>query len=644
MNAPDPFDRIRGQLRRAATEIRLRPGSELATIRAAQRRRTRTRAFVGAATVVAVGGGTAVAIRQLGTTSSDGLAVGTGDGTVPDRAIAPGPTAVLAPTTTVVYPAGSVPPGSPEVPTQPAQLVDPTYTWNALTPEAATTLGPWRGRVPGVIVATAPGPNDPNSMPTPKAYYTADGITFEPLDATGSQSLNAGGRLFADGDSIYRVGTAPGVAEDSANPMLVEVSTDRGVTWETIELPLDTHRLRALPYVAAYHSVDVVSTGAGALILVNEQVGWDYRQIEQLEVGAYIESTPDGFLIGEQPCGPVATTTPPYVPAPTVPDSIPDTRCSSRLYSWDELGIPTESVEAVMNQTAASRLSMYRVVDGEAVAVDPPEGVSVLSSDGSGDGALNAYSESEQAAVHLDLLPDGSWRTTALPPAVSFHGGLPAASATHEFTMLSPQGLGGNVLAAGVGGEWSYTDLRSLYGEFMLVHAMSHAITPDGFAVSVATRPDVVVEQGGVQVAVGSAIVRRTSEFGQPEVVDAASGQPIDGAQVQHVDDAAQPSGSAARVVAPDGSVLGEIDALDFERGLYPDQTNVTTEWSLLTTADGLHIAQQSVAELAGVSDADISSVRVNAVDRQLIATVVLREEVSPGLKRQIILVGTPNE
>src|SRR5690606_2195690 len=140
------------------------------------------------------------------------------------------------------------------------------------------------------------------------------------------------------------------------------------------------------------------STGAGALILVNEQVGWDYRPIEQLEVGAYIESTPDGFLIGEQPCGPVATTPPPYVPAPTVPDSIPDTRCSSRLYSWDELGIPTESVEAVMNQTAASRLSMYRVVDGKAVAVDPPEGVSVLSSDGSGDGALNAYSESEQAA------------------------------------------------------------------------------------------------------------------------------------------------------------------------------------------------------------------------------------------------------
>src|SRR5690606_23302693 len=112
---PDPLDRIRRQLQDASTRVRLTPGSELDTVRAAHRRRNRGRALVGAAAVVAVGGGTVVAVQQLGKTSAGTFGVGSGDGGTPDHAVAP-TSPVGATTTTVVG-------GLPQVDVRPAEPV-----------------------------------------------------------------------------------------------------------------------------------------------------------------------------------------------------------------------------------------------------------------------------------------------------------------------------------------------------------------------------------------------------------------------------------------------------------------------------------------------------------------------------------------
>lgn len=642
----DPFRRLRAELHDASARVHLAPGSELTAIRTAHRRRQRRRAVVGATAVVAVGAGTTVAIQQLGKTSPGDIVVGNTGTSLVDQAVTdPGVT------TTIV--AGA---GLPQIDAQPPVRVDSRYTWNVLTPDAAATLGPWRGRVPGVVIATAPGAAPgPNGMPEPRAYYTADGVTFEALDVAPSTVMNPGRPMFADGNSIYRVGTAAGVAADAANPMLVEVSDDRGASWNTVELPLDTHALRSLPFVVPSFVTNAVTTDAGVLVAVTGRVDWDYRQL--VDGFPYWEPHPDGVVAGNGPCGPVATTMPLYTvptttagsgPAGTVPaHAIPD-ECTTRLHTWAELGVPQESIDAV-GDGVSSTTSLFLLVDGQPTEVAPPQGFSDIVIDhyrgglvgsGPGDGP-------DVARSMLTLTADRTWVTTPIPPTVTMSGGMTQASATHQFALMSSTGLGYDVLgSSNGGGEWAYTELAGLHSDipFPMFGSTSSTATDDGYAGVVQIRTDTVAQAGGVSFDIGSATLSRSDASGMVVVTDDATGALIEGWTEQWSTEASTPGAPAAvDFVGPDGTVLGSMSTADYEV-LQSSGYDAAPSWFVVTTADGVNIASESVAELAGVSEAEISNVRVNAVGRQLIVSVVLTSESTPGVLEQRILVGTPND
>lgn len=667
MHTPDPFHRLRGELHEASTHVRLAPGSELAVIRSAHRRRTRTRALVGATAAVAVGTGTVVAIQQLGKTTPGRVAVGEGEGTTPENAVPPSapPATAADSTATTVQDAsatGTVPGGMPEFDVQSAVAAPSRYAWTPTSVDAANAvMGYWAGRVPGVIISTAPGRvSDPNAQPVQQAYYTADGVTFEPLDIEIPDDLNRGSRLFAEGDAIYRVGTAPGVAADDPNPMLVEYSPDRGATWSTIELPVDTHEARSLPYVDSTDGLELVSTDAGPVVLIQRWTGLDPRGLGQVVEAPYWRETAEGVAVTDGDCMQTSTTTivgangeRVYAPSPTEPVGDPFDTCPSTLYTWDELGVPEQS-RPYLTANRAQTTRLFRIVDGAPVELALPEGAANLSH--TGEGAFVAYGDGGQTATAYRLGADLQWQRQDVPPAVAWSGVVTVASDTHRFaTVGTPAGQ--SVLGASDGGEWTYTSIDPLLGEFQQSQLASQAVTPDGLAQALSVRTDLAAERGGISIESGLVTITQAATGAPVVLTDTATGAPITG-WTEHWGGsppatspaATAPGGAVGSVpmseqfvdfVAADGTVLATLTLEEYNAFNVYDES---PEWALATTADGVNVAVESVAELLGVADRDIVGVRVNAVGRQLVVTAVMAEQAAPGVHVQRVLVGTPNE
>jgi len=627
MNHPDPFARVRRQLHDASTQVRLAAGSELATIRAAHRRRTRTRAALGATAAVAVATGTVVTIQQLGKTSPGTIQVGTNTGTTPDNPLAPAPTT----TTTVVN-------GGAGIDVRPAQQVASVYTWNAVSVDAAhAVFGQWQGTVPGIILATAPGlAADPNVTPVQHAYYTNDGVTFDPLDIDLRGDLSPGAAAYTDGDSIYRVGTLPGVAVTDPNRLLVQYSPDRGATWHTVELPIDTNELRALPHLASGHSISMGSSPAGPVVVVNRFASIDLRELDLGLINSYSVEA-DGITVTTGDCtsGATATMAPANAGvlevgtvaiAPTVPPGEVGAECVTGHHTFAELGIPAEVVEAAT--TGDGETWAFVVADGRAEPLALPDGATQISpsvsgyfSAGSREGAWNLYTLSAEL----------TWQRLDQPGAIGL-GGQPVSSATRTFGVsYAPDGP--QVIASSDGSGWQYTSLHGLFGEFDQPETYSSAATPDAAAFGVSVHTDLIAEQGGVSRTAGSVTVSRADNHTDYVVTDSATGEPVVGAQLDWADE------GKITVRAADGSQLGAFTADEFAAF---DSWDAEPEFAIVTTADGVHVASERIADLLGVSDDEIAGIRVNAVGRQVIVAVSMRAEVSPGVREQRVLIGTP--
>ena len=87
-------------------------------------------------------------------------------------------------------------------------------------------------------------------------WRTEDGVTWTPVEIDVPFGSLHNTRFTAD--SVYVVGTAPGIAADRPNPLLLGVSHDDGETWDQIELPVDTNAGHDLPFITEVGASAVV--------------------------------------------------------------------------------------------------------------------------------------------------------------------------------------------------------------------------------------------------------------------------------------------------------------------------------------------------------------------------------------------------
>jgi len=379
------------------------------------------------------------------------------------------------------------------------------------------------------------------------------------------------------------------------------------------------------------------SSPAGPVVVVNRFSSIDLRDLDLGLINSYSVDA-DGVTVTTGDCtgsSPVATIAPAYAGAlevgtvaiaPTVPPGEVGAECATRHHTFAELGIPAAAVEAAATGDGASWA--FLVAEGQVQPLALPDGATELSPSGTGyfsagspDGAWNLYT------LNAEL----TWQRLDQPGAIGL-GGQPVSSATRTFGVsYAPDGP--QVIASSDGSGWQYTSLHGLFGEFDQPETYSSAATPDAAAFGVSVHTDLIAEQGGVSRTAGSVTVSRADNHTDYVVTDSATGEPVVGAQLDWADE------GKITVRAADGSQLGAFTADEFAAF---DSWDAEPEFAIVTTADGVHVASERIADLLGVSDDEIAGIRVNAVGRQVIVAVSMRAEVSPGVREQRVLIGTP--
>jgi hypothetical protein len=639
----DPLDQARRHLHAASHHIHLAPGSELATIRTAHRRRTRGRTLTCAAAALAVGGGTFVAIQQLGKTSPGSFSTSDEPGaTSPDIEFAPPATRTPATEPVVEVPASATPAGGAPTGTDtvltPAVPAESRYTWAAITPAAAEAVsGFWQGRFPGVVLATAPGRVDDTAPGAydPVPYYSADGVTFERLDLTIPGDLRP---VVAAGDSIYAIGTAPGIAATEPNPLRAVVSTDRGATWNTFVLPVDAAAPDP-PMLATGVAASALPIEAGVAVIVDEYVGIDHRQLPAEWRNRVVGQTDAGLQVrDDRDClpAPVATIAPSVEGGLTATATTPADECSTTLMTWEQIGVPAESVAAL---AAGHSTRVFLVTARGPVEIELPDGMRHVSSHPDARESIFYMSATDGGDEVYELLADGSWHRLDIPPLAG-HGGPLARSDTHAFMQAYVE-RGSAIGVAAAGSAWAYTDLAPLFGEFKLADTYSLAAGPDGMAGITAVRDDEVAAAGGQTITVDDATMHRDRANQDPYFVDETTGEVVPPERVRPLREP-RADGVVLEILAADGSVLaGFTDAQVHGLEIWDD----TPEWYVTTSEDGVNVAVESIADLLGVAQSDIRSVGPpRVIGRQLVLPVLTNETNPDGSPVQRLLVGTPNE
>jgi hypothetical protein len=597
-DAERELERLREQLQEALTRVPLAPGSEAATIRAAHRRTRFRRGVVAATGVVLLSTGVFTATRL---DTSDPGAVSTRPGTDP---VASGPAPLAVPSPTVVStapPVATTAPDNPDEP-RPAEPAEPMFRWSEVT--AGPGLGApefWSGRVPGVVVsATASGP---------RAYYTSDGIAFEPLAVTPPSGPFD--TLVGDGDAIYSAGVATAAA--SPKPVVVDISPDRGRTWTTVELPVDAGAVSP-DHVSQSTSVMVSPTEHGPVVAVLQAVDLDTSAIAVLDGVEAWGMDAEGVTVFAAGCG---------QRVPSEPFGTAAAECPNTTYTWEELGLNVEAA-ALMRRGTTSRL--FRLDPAGPVELPIVDGVRIMTPMS---GGLFGGSGVDGAATRLFRLESGdNWAEVTVPPRFAEHGSAPYDIRGLAVAFGSSEGGSSPELGADDGLGWKYVTLTSLFDEFAVPNVIVTAATPDVMVATIRATTDLIGAEGGVEVVSGGVVVRIEGVGGEWLVLDASSREPIEGATL----DFERPEGGAV-VMAADGRELASLSADQLATLLVPESQ---ASWSIASTADGVHVALEPVAELLGLVDDQIVDVTLNIAGRSVVVTARLAD----GDRRT--LVGTP--
>ena len=623
-NAPSSdrnLDPIAEALRRAASEVTLRRGSHVSVVRAAKRRQHRRRQAVAASAVIAVGGGTVLTIQQLTRSTTPTLRSPVDDGT----------SVVDSVQDTAAPSVETSPPNDPNAAGS-AVLVEPDLVWNVVTPDVASSVGFAYSQfdLPGMVISTAPGRS--NEM-QPAVWRTDDGITWEQVDV----DLPVGSVHAAsiDGNRIYSVGTAPNIAATDPNPLLFASSGDAGSTWSTITLPIDSNADADLPYVRSAHATaHAAPIIGGVLVSVNHFVDLD---TERLGLGDFSSWSADGVVSradpdcrpAEQSSGMVIATTTTILNTATAGDL---GGCEMVTRPWSDFDVPRETVAAMFERP--SRL-FHIDDDGSFSEIESPVSTGWFSPAGVGQGPNPIFIARGASGPGgwYRYRDDGTWQELQVWPDM-----YDVRSAGDGIIGIATNGYSTTQIAMSRdGSNWTRTDLSGLYDEPSHISTWQSTTSTSGaLTMVVSSAPDPIAAQGGAEITIGGVTARIDRAGGQVTIADDATGEPIDPAFITD-------TYSGVSVKDIDGNVraLFPIDML-FANLMSPVGTD-TSHWEVIRTSDGVSFSRESIPELLGLTQDDISSVAYVATSgSKVIVAVRLTERDDDGVPKQLVLVGTP--
>jgi hypothetical protein len=578
-------DELTEQLRRAAADVELRPGSARFARTLGQRRRIRRRWVTAGVAAVAAVGATALGLRFL---TRDATSVTTTDSVPPPTGSAPavptpsGPPATGAPTVTG--------PDAIGVQSGPAAFV-----WRTVEPDSVAAVGtPFftdaytyvPPALPGVMVSTSPGVNNPDKM----LWRSDDGVTWTqvgalPTDSTAAASATAG-------DRVYVVGTQPGVADPVQRAVRVSISDDLGTTWRGVNLPLQNADLAARaaghPIVTSVGGVAAVSDLA--VVTVRQRV--DVNPTELLTDLGYdpmtTTITPTGLQrveCGDSPAGtvlPEATAPVPSGPGGCTPGAV------GEIVPWADLGPIGDTLQAAI--TAESRT--FVSTDGATFTElpMPADGLVDVVVYPLDDGIVLAGKQQDgQVTSRLWHTTDGAtWSELPAPPTGGFVGRL--GDGLVSISNYAP----GRYAIDLDGTGWRQGDLAPLLAPRVIGYTSRQ----------IATGP------AGITLVVSVADpASPTSDPASPT----STGPPT-------------PTGDPATATTIAGAA-----------------TEGPTGYEVLHTVDGVTWTHESLADLLGMSNGDISGVpRVQQAGNSVVVAVNLRTIDPDTSPRQLVLVGTP--
>lgn len=656
---PDHVDlneeRLARDLRAAARQIDLTPGSELSVVTRGRRRRQRQRRVTTFTLVTALTAGTAVGVQQLSRNGDDSISSQQVDDTIPTPPTdpsAPGTTAPAVPPPVATVAPLVAPTTGIEIPDDvpPAVPAEPGMTWTVVEPDSTQAVG-WTinnygadtvSRVPGLLLSTAPGRSDGYE---PTLWRTEDGVTWSVADV--GVPIGAPGSVVIDGSSLYNVGTAPGIAAGEPNPLRLAASVDGGVSWQETELPLDTNEGRDLPLVlgASVYGIPMPIDG-GVFVLVNHSLGLDWEELartdERLRYG-FVEMRSEGVTVPVDPeCLPTATTIPfggssgalmPLVPAEEA-TAEPPCLTDAELLTWDEIGVPEETAAAV----AGASTHAFIVLGDQVTEVDVQAGLSYA---GSFEGA-QWLTDADGGWYRVGR--DGTIVRSEPPGDASGFGWRIGSVGDVSFSMVQRPtnfSMSQDIVMATDTESVVWSDWSTLYGDDVLPFRNAVGTTESGIVSVVQAQVQEPIRDGDWEVSDGGMTIRRASMRLDPTFVVTDTGEqlPLDRVRL----DTENGDLVAVDRLGNEIARMARDTANPILYGAGAGGTVPPSEWYVETSADGRNVAVERLASLLGVDDAGISSVsRISTDGTRTIVAVTLTERNADGVPRQLVLVGTP--
>ncbi len=660
MNTPhrndhrSPEDRLADRLADRAAHVDLGPPMLDVVVAQGRRRQHRRRTAVGVATVIGIAGGSIAAVNVL-TRPAD-----------PDR-IAAAPTADgtqgTAGPTTVPGPPATVTPGAPVAP---IELVPSSFVWNRVDPNSTEAVSFYvgapdamvAGEGPFVVWSTAPAVSGDYAG---VLWRSDDGLAWQqvtsPPTLTGRNVTELNGRFLT-------YGTAPAAAAGRKSDLAVGASVDGGRTWSTTALPLDTSALLAeqgvtsvgvnATSIAANSTGVIVSAQVTAIVDIQSKLPAEVRDLPWNMTDAGVDVMTGG-------CDDPTVTTISFGGVASTVVLDPGTNevqtCTSRSYTWAELGISERAAQTFMHP----EVRMLSSADGVTFTEITPLGIDA----GAADVRLTALGDSFVASVNtvnadgrtpttLYTSPDGSsWTSLGAAPVTWVEG----FGAFGDRLVVSGYDNVTNTQVVAVrdaASTWTTTSLNSFVQPGDGVQASmgggSFAIGPNGISLIGALFVDPVAEIGGVSfnqdgitVEIGdTSYTHRVIDDATDAVLATVTGESSSNSDLVTV--AYNDRGPTVEVRRePGGDVVSSYTYEDLATavatatGAQPSGPKIF----LLHSQDGVTWSRESLDDIAGQAVTGTGGIRLT--DTQVIVAANLAGERNPNATpRQTLLIATP--
>lgn len=482
-------------------------------------------------------------------------------------------------------PSASGPSAAPQLDALPLTLVEPSMVWNRIDPDSSEAVsygaGVYSAQLPELPgVMVSTAPG--KSEYARRLWRSEDGIHWAEAGPL-PQGMSATAASWAQGNRIYVVGTMPAAAgsEHLTGPVRVSVSDDAGEHWSAVDVPVDNPALMQIPGVLGVNTQIGGVAGNGNLTMVLVRQRAEVGEQRDLLVQAGID--PDRGVVmsdGVMVSDCIApAATVPYPSEPGPPGTVPCDEDDQETIPFSDLG----AVGVTLQAAVAPQSRLFATTDGATFT-------EVAIPDVSGPGDTQLYRLGNQVVfatrpfggdgLSAWTTGDGvTWQTVTLP--ANTYSGVHSVGGSLVAFVYDSTGSGGMAVSAD-GATWRSGQISSIVGADKTVIGFGPAAT----------------SSAGLTVAA--------------QVLDRPASSPP---------------------ISTESPVLTTPEAL----------IESPPHFELLHSADGVTWSRESVAQLAGVTDAEIGNVtRVQTAGNTVVVAVNLKAPTAEAIPKQIVLVGTP--